>query len=66
MLVCLTDYKFINKHAQTNQVGSMPSQERMKRDGREDLAIWMETLGGQRELARRMDMRVRVGSVEEG
>jgi hypothetical protein len=32
----------------------------MKKDGREDLAILVEKYGGQRELARKMDMRVRV------
>jgi len=53
-------HKYTNMHAQTNQLGTMPSPVRMKKDGREDLAILVEKYGGHRELARKMDMRVRV------
>ena len=48
----------------TNQEGSMPSAQRMKRDGREDLACLMQKHGGQKVLAARLGLRVRVEFTE--
>jgi hypothetical protein len=48
----------------TNQEGSMPSAQRMKRDGREDLVCLMQKHGGQKVLAARLGLRVRVELTE--
>jgi hypothetical protein len=48
----------------TNQEGSMPSAQRMRRDGREDLVFLMQKHGGQKVLAARLGLRVRVELTE--
>jgi hypothetical protein len=48
----------------TNQGGSMPSAQRMTRDGREDLVCLMQKYGGQKVLAARLGLRVRVELTE--
>jgi hypothetical protein len=43
-----------------DQLGTMPSAQTLRQDGRPDLARQLEIHGGQHELATRLGMRVRV------